>query len=71
MGVNFLEDNNGNKSTMRLLAIWGAIAGTYLIVCGSIAMFMNLPAATPAMTSGVGLFSLGELAKAFQAQKGL
>jgi hypothetical protein len=65
------HDPNGNVSTMRILAMWGAVVGTYLIIVGSIAMFLGNSIAGIAMGTGGGLFSLGELAKAFQAQKGL
>jgi len=65
------EDQFGNASTMRILAMWGAAMGTAYGISGIIAMFLGLDGATVAMGTGAGLFSLGELAKAIQAQKGL
>ena len=70
-GRKLLEDNDGNMSTMRLIAVWGAGVGSALCVSGIIAMFLGLEGAPVAMGTGAGLFSIGELAKALQAQKGL
>lgn len=71
MSYKWYHDSTGSVSTMRILAMWGAGVGTILAVGGLLCMFMGLPGAEVAIGSGAGLFSLGELAKALQAQKGL
>lgn len=70
-GLKWYHDAEGNVSTMRILAVWGAGLGTALIVSGVIAMFLNNAMAVAAMGTGAGLMSIGEAAKAWQAQKGL
>ena len=71
MGIGYLEDSAGNKSTMRLIAVWGAGVGSLLCLAGAVAMFCGLESASVAMGAGAGLFGIGELAKAAQAQRGL
>jgi len=69
--LKWYQDQLGDTSTMRILAMWGAAMGTAYGISGIIAMFLGLDGATVAIGTGAGLFSLGELAKAIQAQKGL
>jgi hypothetical protein len=65
------HDQHGNMSSMRILAVWGATVGTILCLAGIMAMFLGLEGSAISISTGAGLFSLGELAKALQAQKGL
>ena len=69
--LKWYHDALGDVSFMRIVAMWGACVGTTLCIAGIFAMFFNIDSATTAMMTGAGLFSIGELAKAFQAQKGL
>jgi hypothetical protein len=64
----FLQDGQGDLSTMRLIVTWGAAVGTALCLSGVVAMFLGLDGATVAIGTGAGLFSVGEIAKAIQAR---
>ena len=69
--LKWYQDSTGGTSTMRILAMWGAAMGTVYGIAGIVAMFLGLEGANISLGTGAGLFSLGELAKALQAQKGL
>lgn len=64
--IKFLEDNLGNKSLIRLVTFLGAIVGSLMCIAGIIAMFLNNPIATIALTTGGGLITGSGLAKALQ-----
>lgn len=70
-GLKWYHDGEGNVSTIRILAVWGAGLGTALIVSGIVAMFLQNQMAITAMGTGAGLMGVGEAMKAWQAQKGL
>ena len=70
MKIGFLEQAPGVKSTMRLLAVWGAAVGTLITVFAiGFAFFAATRGATgPMFIAGPGLFGAGQWAKSFQAR---
>ncbi len=62
------QDNDGNISSLRLIAVPSAILGQLVVIAGVVAMFMGYPDGIAASGVGAGLVGLAEGAKAWQKQ---
>jgi len=62
------QDNKGNISSLRIIAVPSAIIGQLVVIAGMVALFMNYPDAVGAMGIGVAMVGLAEGAKAWQKQ---
>ena len=64
--TSWLEDDKGNKSLMRLLALMGFILGAITVFSGLVAVWFALASATELVFAGVALAGAGEYAKVIQ-----
>ena len=53
--MNFLQDNKGNDSSMRLYTTFSVVTGCYTVIISTIAMFIDIPSAIPMATIGAGM----------------
>ena len=53
--MNFLQDNKGNKSAMRMYTTFAVVTGCYTVVVSTIAMFLSNPSAIPMASIGAGM----------------
>lgn len=72
------QDREGGTSTMRVIAMIGAVTGALTMLASIVLMFMivflqafdAIGMVSIAFPSGAGLFAAGEIAKSFQARSG-
>lgn len=72
------QDKQGGTSTMRIIAMIGAITGALTMLASIVLMFAILRAqawqaigmVSVSFPAGAGLFAAGEIAKSFQAKAG-
>lgn len=64
------HDSDGDVSTMRIVTMMAAIVGCIAVLSGSVALFLGIPEGVALAGIGGGMTGLGEIAKAWQAQKG-
>ena len=64
--MKWYQDDKGNISTMRILSMAAGLIGILISLSGTIAMFMNKPSATTAISVGAGLIGIALGAKAGQ-----
>ena len=60
------EDDNHNTSALRLIVVPGAMIGILVALAGTVAMFMSLPAAPAALTTGAGMVATAQISKSWQ-----
>ena len=56
--MKWYQDDKGNVSTMRILALPAGFVGILITVAGVVAMFLNNQAAGTAMSIGLGMLGL-------------
>ena len=67
---NYVKDEKGNVSSMRIMAMLSTVTGCAAVMSGIVVTFMGNSQGVPLATVGAGMTGLGELSKAWQAQKG-
>jgi len=60
------QDNEGNTSALRILAMAGGIVGIIVTLSGTVAMFIDKPTAGTALTVGAGIIATALGTKAWQ-----
>ena len=68
MKVKWYEQKEGQTSTIRIIAMLGAITGCIAVLSGVVAMFMNIPESVAIAGVGASMAGVGEVAKAWQAR---
>jgi hypothetical protein len=66
MATKLLQDDKGNVSAGRLIAMLAALVGVGIACSGTVAMFLELPASVAAMGTGAGMVATSMAGKAFQ-----
>jgi hypothetical protein len=69
--MKWYQDQEGNTSSMRIMAMLSTITGCFAVAAGAVAMFLGYPESVAIAGIGGGMAGLGELAKAMQAREGL
>lgn len=68
--MKWYHDEKGNVSSMRIMAMMSTITGCIAVLGGVVLTFMGSANGVHLATVGAGMTGLGELSKAWQAQKG-
>jgi hypothetical protein len=68
--VKWFQDEKGNTSSMRIMAMLSTVTGCVAVLAGVTAIFLGNVQGVPIATVGAGMTGLGEISKAWQAQKG-
>lgn len=68
--MKWYQDAQGNTSSMRIMAMLSTCTGVFCVLAGVVAVYLRYPEGVHLVTVGAGMTGLGEVAKAWQAQKG-
>jgi len=68
--MKWYQDSEGNTSSMRMMAMIATVTGALAVLGGVLGMFLGRPDAAAIAAVGAGMGGVGEVAKAWQAQKG-
>jgi hypothetical protein len=60
------HDRTGKLSALRVVVVPAGVVGIVISIAGAVAMFLTLPAAGVAMTTGAGIIATAVGAKAWQ-----
>lgn len=55
--MKWYEEKEGTVSMMRIASMIGSITGIIIALLGTVAMFLNLPAATAITGIGAGIYA--------------
>jgi hypothetical protein len=64
--LKWYHDENGKPSTVRIIAMMGAILGIIISLGGLVGFFMRLTDSIQVIGLGVGVFGVSEFTKALQ-----
>ena len=64
--MKWYQDEKGNTSSLRIIAMLIVILGCSVVVSGVVGFFLKLPEAMQIISFGAGLIASAEFAKVFQ-----
>ena len=68
--MKWFQDEKGNVSSMRIMAMFSTVTGCVAVLAGVVVTILGNAQGVPLATVGAGMTGLGEISKAWQAQKG-